>query len=257
MFVGFNLTNYEFNSVDYYMIGDKVFNINKDIIRKELDDFISIDGCLDGSKMQEYWFPQINADIFISHSHNDLEKAKTLAGWIYHRFKLSVFIDSCVWGYADDLLKKIDNKYCYNVDTNTYDYTKRNHSTSHVYMMLSTALTMMIDKSESIIFLNTPNSISTSEIVSQTKSPWIYSELAMTKLVRNKNLKEYRREKIEKSFVIAEQEKLEVKYNVNLEHLVKLSNDDLKNWNLRYNKEEYPLDILYDLKNLFKEPLLG
>ncbi|MCC5439660.1 hypothetical protein [Clostridium botulinum] len=46
----------------------------------------------------------------------------------------------------------IDNNYCFNKDTETYDYIKRNYSTSHVYIMLSTALSMMIDRAESIFF---------------------------------------------------------------------------------------------------------
>ena len=55
-----------------------------------------------------------------------------------------------------------------------YDYNKRNYSTSHVHMMLSTALTMMMDEAECVIFLNTPNALSTKDIVHKTESPWIF-----------------------------------------------------------------------------------
>lgn len=41
----------------------------------------------------------------------------------------------------------------------TYDYNLRNYTTSHVHMMLATALTEMIDNTECIMFYNTPNSV--------------------------------------------------------------------------------------------------
>ena len=63
--------------------------------------------------MQANWFPQIKADIFISHSHKDKGLALALAGWLEETFGLTAFIDSCVWGYANKLLKMIDDEYCY------------------------------------------------------------------------------------------------------------------------------------------------
>ena len=69
----------------------------------------------------------------------------------------------------------------------------RNYTTSHVHMMLSTALTEMIDKTECIIFFNTPNSINLAEELEKVKtaekkhtttSPWIYHELSMTTMLR-------------------------------------------------------------------------
>ena len=33
--------------------------------------------------MQNDWFSQVSADIFISHSHNDKDVANTFAGWLY------------------------------------------------------------------------------------------------------------------------------------------------------------------------------
>ena len=75
---------------------------------------------IDGTKMQENWFPKVDADIFISHSHKDENLAKGLAGWLYKEFGLEAFIDSCVWGYANDLLLEIDKKYCLFVPLNIY-----------------------------------------------------------------------------------------------------------------------------------------
>jgi len=45
-------------------------------------------------------------------------------------------------------------------DGKIYDYELRNYTTSHVHMMLSTALTEMIDNTECIMFYNTSLSVS-------------------------------------------------------------------------------------------------
>lgn len=189
-------------------------------------------GKLDGSKMQQNWFPQIKADIFISHSHKDKDLAIALSEWLFKGFGLSTFIDSCIWGYHNDLLKIIDNEYCKNPEGNSYNYNKRNYSTSHVHMMLSTALSMMIDNTKCILFLNTPNSISSHSIISKTESPWIYSEIAMTKLVRKKHIREYRLQRITESFSSGGrlEKGLDFEYVVDKEHLTKINSDVLGTW---------------------------
>jgi len=186
MYKGYNLhiglLDLDFSK--YSEKGKKMFNENRQKIQSTLDSFALKDGSLDGSKMQEDWFPQIKADVFISHSHKDENLAKCFAGWLKETFDLDSFIDSCVWGYSNNLLRIIDDKFCKNENTPTYNYNKRNGSTSHVHMMLSTALTMMLDKTECVFFLNTPNSITTDSVISRTYSPWIYHEIAMTKLIK-------------------------------------------------------------------------
>ena len=104
MFAGFNLETEEM-FLEYKALGESLFNENKQQVEREFEKFIREDGSIDGTAMQDNWFPQINADIFISHSHADEEKAIALAGWLKHTFDLNVFIDSCVWGYANNLLK--------------------------------------------------------------------------------------------------------------------------------------------------------
>ena len=143
---------------------------------------------LDGDEIQNHLFPNKEIDIFLSHSHADTDSVIRLAIAL-ERKGLNVFIDSCVWGNAFDLLKNIDDKYCYDSSTNTYSYEKRNRSTSHVYMMLNTALHKMIDNCEVFLFLGTPNSVSVKQgIESQesVKSPWILSELALVQHIRRK-----------------------------------------------------------------------
>ena len=63
-------------------------------IERTLNSFLCPDGSLNGSKMKANWFPQINADIFISHSHEDEQLAIALAGWLHEKFGLVSFIDS-------------------------------------------------------------------------------------------------------------------------------------------------------------------
>ena len=67
-------------------------------------------------------------------------------------------MDEVIWGSADGLLKAIDNQFCKKGD-GTYDYNKRNLTTSHVHAMLTTAILNSIDKSETVIFMNTDNPV--------------------------------------------------------------------------------------------------
>jgi hypothetical protein len=253
MFGGFNLKMDNDNEYLLYSdIGNTIYNKNKDYVEKELNNFLLSDGSLDGTKIQNDWFPQINADIFISHSHADKEKAIALAGWLNNRFGLTVFIDSCVWGYAANLLKNIDDIYCKNTNSNTYNYEKRNYSTSHVYMMLSTALTKMIDKTECTIFLNTPNSILTNEVIDQTKSPWIYHEISITQSIRKNE--PIRHGFIKKAYFSENAKVLDIKYKLDMKHLHEITQKDLQDWEMAFNQynEQHALDVLYQIHNLIE-----
>lgn len=175
------------NYVDEY---EKAIKNDKEKIKEKIDSF-EIMYEEDGSKIQANWFPEINADVFISHSHDDKELAKALGGFILKNAKLKPFIDSEVWGYSNELLRHIDNNYCQFPNKNLYDYELRNHSTSHVHMMLSVALMQMISKSKYFIFLDTPNSNESNNTliknndINKTNSPWIYNELMITKMLKS------------------------------------------------------------------------
>ena len=45
---------------------------------------------------------------------------------------------------SNDLLRRIDENYCRHSNGISFDYNKRNYSTSHVHMMLSIALSKML-----------------------------------------------------------------------------------------------------------------
>lgn len=159
-------------------------------IHKELEDFYLKEGVLDGELLQRTWFPFLEeSHIFLSHSHMDKKFADTFA-YLCTSIDVNVFIDSQVWGYADDLLRKLDDEYAYSEETNTYHYSVRNRTTSNVHLMLQNALNTMIDKSECLLFLNSANSIQefddVSKISQRTSSPWIMSELQFSSMVRRR-----------------------------------------------------------------------
>lgn len=229
---------------EYYEKGKTLYETSKTTIKKTLDDFLLLDGSLDGSEMEANWFPQIQAHIFISHSHQDEKLALCLAGWLHEHFELKSFIDSAVWGYADNLLKQIDNRYCRREDRGLYDYKKRNRSTSHIHMMLSVALAGMIDNTECLFFLNTPHSQSIDACIKGTTySPWIYSEIAMSRLMRQKTKEKHRRS-LNESF----SEQLSIRHPLLMDHLTKLNLEDLNRWKKRCNYCSSSLDYLYKLK---------
>ena len=246
----------------FYEIGKTYTSVQENNIKKTIDSYLFSNGTLNGSNMQENWFPQIKADIFISHSHKDEELALTLAGWLKETFGLTAFIDSCVWGYSNNLLKLIDDVYCRNINRNSYDYDKRNYSTSHVHMMLSVALTQMIDNTECLFFLNTPNSITPDTIINKTESPWIYSEISISQLIRKKELQEYRiMEQNESLKTFSEDKKLNIQYDLPTDHLVDINGYVLRKWEETWKdigiSNKYPqysenlrihaLDKLYEL----------
>ena len=177
--------------------------------------------------------------------------AIALAGWLYQIFGITSFIDSCVWGYADDMLKMIDEEYCVSKRNDdgsigTYSYKKRNQSTAHVHMILNTALHKMIDKTECLFFLNTPNSIVIDDVISgtATASPWIYSELMFSRMCSKRNLSEYRQSLHHSA--IFEHTELKVKYEVSINHLVDIYDRDLIDlW--KYGSQNDPLAALDDL----------
>lgn len=255
MYRGFNLEEISFkDATTLHQIGISLHEGYKQEVKKVLKNLVLNEGILDGSKMQSDWFPQINSDIFISHSHNDKDTVITLAGWLYENLGINAFIDSCVWGNANDLLKLIDDNFCLNDGGETYNYTKRNYSTSHVHMMLSTALSKMIDKTECLFFYNTPKSISSASVVNKTESPWIYSEITMSQLLRHKVPS---RRRIEDTKFFSKggsiNEQLRVEYELDLTHLTNINEDTLKAWLRCGQKKDAALDELYKLKPLKKD----
>lgn len=263
MFAGFNLDLTERNfSEDYKNIGETHLNCQKANYEKKLEDYI-LNGTADGSKLQDDWFPQVKADIFISHSHDDMELAQGLAGWLHKTFNLNCFIDANVWGYADKLLEKINEDYSdKEIKPNgagiTYNHQKCNTASKHVNTMLSIALHKMIDKTEAVFVINTPNSIKGYGDIYKTStySPWVYSEIICTEIVRKKTLLSYREQYIinkvaneSRNFVAELNSQFKAAYEISLEHLKGIDVDVLVKWEKAYASQNgtNALDELYKI----------
>lgn len=161
----------------------KDYNLLKQKIKSSISAVNIENMIISGTQLEEEWFPvdlpDMNFDIFISHSHADVNKfILPLASWFYKHLGLRSFIDSLYWKYADELLMKFDDYYAYNSQNSTYNYQIRNYTTSHVHIMLSMALLKMMDKTECILFVDSDNSIKYKKGDSQTPSPWIYEEIS-------------------------------------------------------------------------------
>lgn len=204
--------------------GNKALCDDRKSIENNLEKYIGVDGAIDANSLENDWFPNVDIDVFLSHSHKDRDKALILSELLKEKFGLNVFIDSCVWGNSDDLLKKIDDKYCKNPNSKSYNYEKRNKTTSYVHLLLNGALMKMINRSKCVMFLNTSNSLSIKNTVSgdNTSSPWIYSELLMTNII------------LEKQSIISHSEEAvfdaSFEFPVELEKLIDTSIYDLKQW---------------------------
>lgn len=249
MYSRFQLSFNTFNQT-YYDRGLELYNRQQTSSRSSLDRYLSPDGVINGGQMEKDWFPSIDADIFLSHSHQDKRIAICLAGMLA-ALGLKVFIDSCIWGYAPALAQKINDRFCMNANRSSYIYDQTMRTAGHVHCMLSTALLKMIDKTECSLFLNTPQSISSSATVAETNSPWIYAEIGMTRSVRKAKLAEYRAPLSKGIETRVFNESFDFRYPLDLKHLIPLSNQDLINWVARYSKAipkpGHPLDSLYDL----------
>ena len=247
MYRAFNLTACDWNDISREN-GDAIYKRNADTVRRSLESFLN-DKIVDGTKLKAHWFPTFKADVFISHSHMDEVDAIKCAGWLKDQFGLEGFIDSCIWGHADDLLRIIDRKYCLNPNGETYDYDKRNGSTSHVHMMLSIAIAAMLEAAECVLFINTPNSITSNESVSKTQSPWLFFELGTMRIIGRKKPE---RKIVQEEHFAKKATDLKVEYEVPLSELTPLNFAHLNAWRDAHqtnpsNKGKHTLDLLYEI----------
>ena len=207
---------------------------------------------LEAESIWDEWFPQVKADVFISHSSKDAALAKLLASWLEQYYQLTAFIDSEIWGHSDELLKELDDEYCVkdrsNCRATIYSYEKRNGSTAHVHMLLCYALTRMIERTECFIFIESHNSVTAEDSVEGTYSPWIFHELATVDTVELK-VPERLMQKAEspRYAIIAESVTPRIKYPLLGRRLIQIDSSILSQWQYSSAQKQqvHPLDILY------------
>lgn len=208
-----------------------------------------------GDLVENSWFPKGEFHLFISHSGADKKIAKALAYIMKNCMGVATFVDSLVWDYRDDLVKRL---YDANLDSEWDEKVKLSFYSSiiaHVDCMLNKSLTEIMDGCECLLFLNTPNSVSAEGVYAKTLSPWIYGELEASRRLRvNTPIRRMLKKNFSKSATVlaesAGQESFKIKMNhsVNTGHLKKLTCKDICSW-LEQSKSktaEQALDILYD-----------
>ncbi|MFP5955511.1 TIR domain protein [Helicobacter pylori] len=111
--------------------------------------------------------PQLkNAQVFLSHSHADRNKALEVKDYLESQTKRKVFIDSLFWDYKDDVLNKLAR----------YDDISKIEDA--FTLILRESLQDMIEKCPYFVFLQSKNNVSLNQdLLKITYSAWIYEEL--------------------------------------------------------------------------------
>ncbi|GAA9901136.1 toll/interleukin-1 receptor domain-containing protein [Helicobacter pylori] len=152
-------------------IAKKIYKLIKDA-KHPNDDII-----LNHSEIKEAFFspfkPQLkNAQVFLSHSHADKNKALKVKNYLESETNHRVFIDSLFWDYKDDVLNELKK----------YDNTSKIKDA--FTLILRESLQDMIEKCPYFVFLQSNNSVSNQGLSHTTCSAWIYEELKIAHSIR-------------------------------------------------------------------------
>ncbi|WQU44810.1 toll/interleukin-1 receptor domain-containing protein [Helicobacter pylori] len=180
----YNLTR---NSNDFSML--PVFEL--DHIAQKIRNILKKHGSrkdiiLNHRELQEAFFnpfkPQLKtAQVFLSHSHADRNKALEVKDYLENQTKRKVFIDSLFWDYKDDVLNELAE----------YDDTSKIEDA--FTLILRESLQDMIKKCPYFVFLQSSNSVSNQGLSHITYSAWIYEELKIANtFITGTTLKESR-----------------------------------------------------------------
>ncbi len=132
---------------------------------------------LNHNKIKEAFFspfkPQLkSAQVFLSHSHADKNKALKVKNYLESETNHRVFIDSLFWDYKDDVLNELEK----------YDDTSKIKDA--FTLILRESLQDMIEKCPYFVFLQSNNSVSNQGLSRTTYSAWIYEELKIAHSIR-------------------------------------------------------------------------
>ncbi len=140
---------------------------------------------LNHRELQEAFFspfkPQLkNAQVFLSHSHADINKALEVKDYLEEYLDAEcVFIDSLFWDYKDDVLNKLA------------EYDDISGIEDIFTLILRESLECMIKKCPYFVFLQSKNSVSNQGLSRITYSAWIYEELKIANtLIADTTIKE-------------------------------------------------------------------
>lgn len=164
----YNLTR---NSNDFPML--PVFELDR--IAQKIRNILKKHGSrkdiiLNHRELQEAFFspfkPQLkNAQVFLSHSHADRNKALEVKDYLESKTKRKVFIDSLFWDYKDDVLNELA------------EYDDISRIKDAFTLILRESLQDMIEKCPYFVFLQSNNSVPNQGLSRITYSAWIYEEL--------------------------------------------------------------------------------
>ncbi|WP_367694264.1 toll/interleukin-1 receptor domain-containing protein [Helicobacter pylori] len=157
-----------------YSFHNQVHQVNEAV--KKIDKLIknapysNDDIILNHNKIKEAFFspfkPQLkNAQVFLSHSHADKNKALEVKNYLESETNHKVFVDSLFWDYKDDVLNELAE----------YDDISRIEDA--FTLILRESLQDMIEKCPYFVFLQSKNSVSNQGLSRITYSAWIYEEL--------------------------------------------------------------------------------
>ncbi|GAA9864442.1 toll/interleukin-1 receptor domain-containing protein [Helicobacter pylori] len=171
----FNHQAHQINEV-VEKIAEKIYNLIKDA-KHSNDDII-----LNHNKIKEAFFspfePQLkNAQVFLSHSHADKNKALEVKNYLESKTNHRVFIDSLFWDYKNNVLKEIKKHHI--------DVSKIEDAFT---LILRESLEDMIKKCPYFVFLQSNNSVSNQGLSRTTYSAWIYEELKIAHSIRESRL---------------------------------------------------------------------
>ncbi len=166
----FNNQAYQVNEVPA-KIAEKIYNLIEGA-KYPNDDII-----LNHNEIKEAFFspfkPQLkSAQVFLSHSHADKNKALKVKNYLESKTNHRVFIDSLFWDYKDDVLNELEK----------YDNTSKIKDA--FTLILRESLQDMIEKCPYFVFLQSNNSVSNQGLSCITYSAWIYEELKIAHSIR-------------------------------------------------------------------------
>lgn len=244
MYKGFNVSVCDnfFQEYDYYKKGKNIYEIQKNRVDSDFTNILN-KNVIDGDTLQKMYFPDELFEgqnfVFISHSHKDENLALKLAGYLSEKFRISSFIDSCVWAYMEDLNKDLNGctkkEYGYCNRCNCHDFS---YNLSYVHMMLASALMKVIDQCECLFFLNTPSSININE---KTESPWLYYELNIANIIRKTS-------EVEKLTENISEYMHSIEFTPNLENMHNINEEILMKWEQKYDAYyDDPYKVLYSI----------